>query len=146
MRTGAIVAVVFVVLVAGALFWFDPFGWRSTAVATVQTSGAPTANAANQVAEAIRQFGKDPAPESSSEIKNQVANSKIPAIPPGARLEPLVSSWAPDGASGGTMDVTLIEPGHPDQYFLVLMVQEGNAWKVRLTLRATADSPTASPK
>ena len=49
-------------------------------------------------------------------------------------MTPDERSWAPDGAGGGSMLVTIRRPGGASTTYDAVMVQENGLWKVLATL------------
>lgn len=128
-------AVAVAVLAVVASLWFaDPFNWRNpepppTAIAQ------PTAVArveADEVAAALESLVHSPAAGAAEETRPTV--NPDTALPPGSKIIPDSSTWAPDGIGGGTMNVVLSLQGQEDRRYVAVMVKENGEWKVLATL------------
>lgn len=145
---GSILGVVLLVLVAG-LWVFDPLEWRHPSIVGPSTT-SPTAlsteaaadplSDAEAVAAALSALTDDPA-EGAATAAKQSLDAAV-AFPPGSKLAPEVSSWAPDGIGGGAMNVVLSIPGQPDSRYVAVMIKEGSFWKVLGTLEQS-EGPAA---
>lgn len=131
-------------LVVAALLWFvDPFNWRdseTSATTTAQPTSTARAEAneadeADEVATALGALVQNPAAGAAEETRPTVDPDT--ALPPGSKITPDSSTWAPDGIGGGTMNVVLSREGQPDRRFVAVMVKENGEWKVLATLDQT---------
>ena len=140
--TGAVVVVT--ALVVGALW----LGNRGHALSSVPQSSAARNSAprgqAGQVAAALRKLSSDPQLLVASGAQSQVHGRARQAVPPGSAVVPDAGSWAPDGAGGGTMLVTIAAPGRAPVSYYAVMVREAGQWKVLATIRLAAAGPAPS--
>lgn len=112
--------------------------------------GGPTASAgspdqARQVAAALSRLATDPSSLVAAGARDGVEGRAAQGVPKGSKVTPEPASWAPDGAGGGVMTVTVAPPGGPAVGYAAVMVNEGGSWKVLATMRlpAAAATPTA---
>jgi hypothetical protein len=132
-------AVVLVAVAVGVFVVISRPGGRQTAARTnVQVSQA------HQVAQALSGLARDPAALVATEAMPQVAGQASKAVPVGAKVSADEQSWAPDGAGGGTMLVTVTAPGQPPVSYLTVVVQEAGGWKVSGTIPIQAATPSTT--
>jgi len=93
----------------------------------------PTAPA-HDVATALNRLVADPDSLVASASRDEVGSRAGVAVPAGSTVEVDESSWAPDGAGGGVMMVTVSSPGQPPVVFATVMVLEAGGWKVLATV------------
>ena len=125
-----------------AAFWFlTPWGsavfsgvGESPKLPSMQSPSASLSDA-EAVAGVLAALVSDPAAGAAAATRSTVAPEV--ALPPGSKLSPDQTTWAPDGIGGGTMDVVLSAPGLPDQQFVAVMVKEDDGWRVLGTLDKT---------
>ncbi|KIA72653.1 hypothetical protein ANMWB30_24210 [Arthrobacter sp. MWB30] len=132
-------------VLAGILFalWIiDPWGWgQGKNPDTAATAPSPSASAplqdpdAQGAAEALSRLPENPA-DGISAVTKQSFDADV-ALPPGSKLAPEVSSWAPDGIGGGTMNVVMSVPGQADSRYVAVMVKEDGQWKLLGTMEQT---------
>jgi hypothetical protein len=141
----AVGSVAAIALVIGVL-WLASQRHGSPASHSTAASGHSTAAAkqGDQVAAALRRLPRDPQSLVASGAKSQVAGRAREAFPQGTTVVPDARSWAPDGVGGGTMQVTVIVPGHAPVSYDAILVRETGQWKVLATIRAPAPARQAS--
>ncbi|WP_328665601.1 hypothetical protein OG905_01140 [Streptomyces sp. NBC_00322] len=103
---------------------------------------------AQQVAAALEKLSTDPSSLVAAGARTEVKGRAAQGVPKGSKVTPEPATWAPDGAGGGVMTVTIASPGRPAVSYAAVMVNENGAWKVLATMklpdaRATTATPTA---
>lgn len=92
---------------------------------------------AEQVAQMIRSVVDNPSGPVTDELREEADLQA--ALPPGSSLDPLVDTWASDGFGGGTMSTVLHVPGEPDEYYLVVVVEDSGTWKIMGTFEQAVE-------
>lgn len=145
-RRQVIVATVAVVVLIGvattAFLLLGPRGGDAPAATAPPTLTPADTQDADAVAVALRGLATDPGALVASAAREQVGGQATQAVPPGSTVTPDSASWAPDGVGGGTMTVTLAAPGQPATTYAVVMVREGDTWKVLATVALDEPSTT----
>lgn len=120
-------------------FWIvNPLGWGQANGRTgpTQTASPTPSNEqeadAQAAAQALSRLTENPS-DGISEQTKQSFNPEV-ALPAGSKLSPEVSSWAPDGTGGGTMNVVMTVPGQADSRYVAVMIKEGGRWKLLGTM------------
>jgi hypothetical protein len=129
-------AVVAAAVGVGGALWLGNRSHPSPAAGRVAFQSAR--GEADQVAAALRKLPTDPASLVAGGARAQVGGRARQAFPPGTTVAPRPGSWAPDGAGGGTMLVTVTVPGHRPVSYDAVMVSEAHRWKVLATIRVPA--------
>ncbi|WP_416416214.1 hypothetical protein [Paenarthrobacter aromaticivorans] len=140
-------AVVAALLLLLGLWIVNPLGWGQANGKTGPTETAsPTPSNeqeadAQAVAQALSRLTENPS-DGISERTKQSFNPEL-ALPAGSELAPEVSTWAPDGIGGGTINVVMSVPGQADSRYVAVMVKEDDAWKLLGTLeqKERAETP-----
>ena len=101
----------------------------------------PAAAAGPEVAEALRRLAGDPQSLVAAPAKQMVDGRARTAVPFGTVVEPHARSWQPDSSGGGSMLVTLHQPGGPALDYLAVVVHEPSGWKVLGTLPVNGEAP-----
>ncbi len=147
----AIAAATLVVLGGAAyLLWFRggdgeqaQAGQASAAPPSPATSTAP-ANQAHDVAAALRGLATDPGSLVASSSREQVGDDASKGVPPGSTVVPDEASWAPDGAGGGVIAVSVRPPGLPESTFAAVVVLKSGHWKVAATMPLPDQASTSA--
>ncbi|MFE4197098.1 hypothetical protein ACFRJ9_14630 [Paenarthrobacter sp. NPDC056912] len=142
---GSAVVVSMLLLLA---FWIvNPLGWGQEAngqAGPTQTASPTPSNEqeadAQAAAEALSRLTESPSEGISAQTR-QSFNAEV-ALPAGSKLAPEVSTWAPDGIGGGTMNVVMTVPGQADSRYVAVMVKEDGAWKLLGTMEQKEGAET----
>lgn len=145
-----VAATVLVALVGTYLLWFRDAGEQAHAG---QSSGSPApsgasrapVNQAHDVAVALRGLAENPGSLVASSSRGQVGDRVLQGVPPGSAVVPNEASWAPDGAGGGVIAVSLRSPGMQEMTFAVVMVLEDEHWKVVATVPISEQPASGGP-
>jgi hypothetical protein len=106
-----------------------------------QTVGEPTGTQAHEAVVALAKLASDPASLVATGAGPEALAGARAAVPAGSRVVVSDGSWAPDGAGGGTVMVTVTPPqGGPVSYAAV-MVHEAGGWKVLATFPLASSRP-----
>lgn len=137
-RLGIVGVSIVLVALAAAVIVFFVFQQQGSGVTDPPTDG-PTGpsnpqegeSEAEQVAQMLRGATENLEASVIDELKDDLDPSI--ALPEGSILEPFEETWAPDGIGGGTINMVLRIPGEPDEYYLVVVVEESGSWKIMST-------------
>jgi hypothetical protein len=115
----------------------------SSPASTQAQGGTPPGAQAHEVVVALAKLASDPATLVATGTGPQALAGARAAVPVGSRVVASEGSFAPDGAGGGTVMVTVTPPqGGPVSYAAV-MVHEAGGWKVLATLPLARSAPVA---
>ncbi|MEV6006061.1 hypothetical protein AB0M29_04575 [Streptomyces sp. NPDC051976] len=109
-----------------------------SAAGAEQKGDGPTPSAdahqqARQVATALTKLATDPSSLVAAGARTEVKDRAAQGVPKGSKVTPEPATWAPDGAGGGVMTVTVASPGRPAVSYAAVMVHESGGWKVLAT-------------
>lgn len=124
------VAVVLVLGVGGAVWWFAAAG--PSAAAPEETPAPVSTEAGPQAAAALEALETDPESLLPAELVGSVDLEE--AVPEGTTVEADPTSWLPSEAGGGVMYATLTYPDGSTADIAAVMVEEEDGWKVLQTI------------
>lgn len=142
-RIGITVAIALVALVAAVIVFFviqqrgAEAGTSPDPDPTFTSHPTETDEPAEQVAQMIRSVVDNPSEAVTDELREEADLQS--AIPLGSSLDPLVDTWASDGFGGGIMSAVLRVPGEPDEYYLVVVVEDSGTWKIMGTFEQVVE-------
>lgn len=113
----------------------------ATSSSTASPSGA--SQQAHQVASALSRLVSDPQSLVAGGAAAQLGSRARQAVPAGSKVTVNEASWAPDGAGGGVITLTLTAPGQAARTYVAVMVAEAGGWKVLETVPLEA-APAAT--
>ncbi|MDG5808735.1 hypothetical protein P9869_40120 [Streptomyces ossamyceticus] len=99
---------------------------------------------AQQVAAALEKLATNPSSLVAAGAQAEVKGRAAQGVPKGSKVTPEPATWAPDGAGGGVMAVTVAAPGRPTVSYAAVMVNENGAWKVLATMKLPDARPTTA--
>lgn len=126
----AIVAVVIVLGIGGALVWW----WAASAPSAVTPGESSTpvrTDDPHRAAGALEQLETNPEALVPAELAGHV--NLEDAIPDGTEVEAHPESWMPSEVEGGIIRVTLTYPDGSAEDVAAVMVEEDGEWKVLQT-------------
>lgn len=145
--TMLVLAVLGVLLLAGGVwvFYLSNSGQPATSPPAQQPAhSSPAQYPANETAEAaevaaaLTALTDDPSAGVAAAAQESFEASV--ALPPGSKLTPEPSSWAPDNDGGGTMNVVLSIDGVLDSRYVAIMLEEDGHWKVLGTIEQSEEA------
>jgi hypothetical protein len=140
------IAIGVVVLAVAAVAVFLLTERPSPGSAQAAPHSAPLSSSqAHEVAVALGRLVTNPDSLVASTSRGQVGGHAKPAVPAGSTVAVDEASWAPDGAGGGVIAVTVRSPGRPPTTYAAVMVLEAGQWKVVATEPIADSTPTGGP-
>ena len=116
-------------------------GAQVSSPGSTQARGTTAASQAHEAVVALAKLASDPASLVASGAGPEALAGARAAVPAGSKIVASEGSWAPDGAGGGTVMVTVTPPqGGPVSYAAV-MVHEAGGWKVLATFPLASSGP-----
>ena len=102
------------------------------------------ADHAAEVAAALDRLAADPEALVAAQAGPEAAAAARTAVPEGTEVTPDPTTWQPDGAGGGLMEVRLDPPDGDAVTYLAVVVEEDDGWKVLATM-PVEEPPAAEP-
>lgn len=137
------VGVAAAVVVAGSAVAMASMGGGGSE--TASTPAPPGLEEAAAVAQALAGLAAKPDELVAADVRSAVGARAREALAPNATVNPLEASWQPDGLGGGTMTVTVANPGQPPATYTAVMVKEASGWKVAGTVPLTPTNTGVFP-
>lgn len=86
------------------------------------------------MAVALSRLATDPRSMVAAAAGTQFGSRARQAVPADSKVTVDEGSWAPDGAGGGVITVTVTPPGQGPRSYAAVMVNEAGTWKVLATV------------